>query len=60
MFMSNEAFSIISSLSETKESALCQISVYVAFEENIAIIEAIDAIKEKSCIKYFLQAFHKI
>ena len=51
MFMSNEAFSIRSSLSETEESALCYISVYVAFEENIAIIEPIDAIKEKSCVK---------
>ena len=37
--MLNEAFSVRSSLSETEQSTLDYISGYVAFEENIAILE---------------------
>ena len=39
IFMLNEAFSVRSSLSETEQSTLDYISGYVAFEENIAILE---------------------
>ena len=37
--MLNEAFSVRSSLSETEQSTLYYISGYIAFEENIAILE---------------------